>query len=267
MIRLLISILFFISSTVLADEHIEYTGEPVLIGLAIGQERQIVFEESVKAGVPGTIINDLKLSSIGNRLFIEPLNEFSNQRLLVKGAESGTTYVITIQTFESDSLDPKVNIYLPRPEASPKHRDQAWSGSDMPINSYPFLTRYAMQFLYAPERLVKRHSAIQQITLPPKPVMIFRCTPRSSACRSIKATPMVGFKTDRLFATALKLENISSQAMEIDPRLVRVPSPNNLLTASTMHGRLLPKETGTKSQTVMVIIHNRPFRELMGGAW
>lgn len=268
MIRfVLYSMVILFASQVYADEHVEYTGDPISVTLAIGQERQIVFEETVKAGIPGVLVNQVNLNSVGNRVFIEALSEFKNQRLLVRGAESGITYVFTIQSSENVEPDPKLNVYLPKPKSTSSTPNQAWSASDQPINSYPFLTRYAMQQLYAPARLVKTHPAIQQLSMPGKPVMLFRCTPRSSACRNIKATPLVGFRTDRLFATALKLENIGHQAQEIDPRLIQVPNPNSLLTATAMHGRLHPKDAGIKAETVIVLIHDRPFRELMGGRW
>lgn len=255
-----------VAGQVVADEHIKYTGDPINLTLVLGQERQIVFEETVQAGIPNALINQIKLSSVGNRIFVEPISEFKNQRLLVRGAESGTTFVFTIQSIEHDEqLDSKINVYLPKPTQD--LQNQAWSASDQPINSYPFLTRYAMQHLYAPTRLVKTHPAIQQISLPNKPVMLFRCTQRSTACRNIKATPLVSFKTDRLFATALKLANIGHQPQDIDPRLIQVPNPNSLLTATAMHGRLLPKDTITKAETVIVLIHDRPFRDLMGGRW
>jgi len=268
MIRLLLFLVCLFSSIVSADEHIEYIGTPLNLSLTQGQERQIVFEESIQAGVTGALVNKVKLTSIGNRVFIEPISDFSNQRLLVRGAESGTTYVFTLQSAtDITGLDPIVNIYLPKPKA-PTSSDglhQAWSVKDKPINSYPYLTRYAMKHLYAPARLVKTHPAIQPITHASNSIMLFRCSERSTACRSIKATPLLGFKTDRLFVTALKLQNLGSQAQEIDPRLIKVSNPSSLLAATTMHGRLLGNEYGAKAETVIVLIHDRPFRDVIGG--
>lgn len=248
-----------------ADEHIEYKHAPISLGLNVGEERQLVFGEPVQAGVTAGLLGLLKVSSVTNRVFVESVAEFANQRLIVRGIESGVTYIFTVQSVSQDNRsdhDGTINVYYAGLGKAGTTEAESNPVTLPSINNYPFLTRYAMQHLYAPERLAKTHPGIQQMSMRGKSIKPFRCTLTSTACDAIIATPVVGFKTDRLFITALRLENVSSQPIDVDPRLLHTLSPANLLTATSMHGRLLPKERGDKAQTMLVIIHDRPFTDL-----
>jgi len=132
---------------------------------------------------------------------------------------------------------------------------------------YPYLTRYVAQQLYAPQRLVKNNSAIQRVSVIKKSfTSLFKCTSRSMSCSSLITTPLVSYKTGRLYASALKVKNISDYPIDIDPRLIKSDiSPGTLLAATPIHGRLLPSRYGSKSESVIIIIHKRPLGSMFGG--
>lgn len=252
----------------LAVEHITFDGSPLTISAHKDIERQIVFPEntSIITGVNAEQLSLFKtLESIDNRVFIQ-LNElkegvtFERQKIIFKDQVSGTNFIVFVQQSSEKSLDPEIQIHLP------KNKDKTDSkltneSSKQRINSYPFLTRYVFQQLYSPERLVKDHPLVQRVSVERVSVNnLFGCFSGSMACTALIAKPIVSYRTDRLYATAIEVSNISSSAVEVDARMI-VRSTRDLLAASFMHHRLLPITSGNKSKTILVLIHKRPLRE------
>ncbi|MGE4545996.1 MAG: DUF3438 family protein [Pedobacter sp.] len=269
MIRWLFFVILMAVGTVQADEHIVWDKSPIDISLAVGAERQLVFPEPVQIGITQSAKARFStLTSVGNRVFIEPLAAFEKQRVLVKGTETGITFVLYLSTTSQDDLDPVVNIHIEKmsnnePSASSKSKNDA---SSPQINSYRFLGQYVAQQLYAPERLVKNVNGIQRVSVPGKTFKsFFRCTARSRACSSVLSKPIVSFKTNRLYASAIEVENISGYPVDNDPRLVKALRSGTLLASIPIHGRLLPRTYGNKARSVMIVIHTRPLREMFGG--
>ncbi|MBD3611512.1 MAG: TIGR03749 family integrating conjugative element protein [Hydrogenovibrio crunogenus] len=268
-------LLFLVSTFSFADEHIVWDKAPIELSLSLGEERQVVFPDNIEIGVPGTALNRFKtITSVDNRMFIEPSVEFKRQRILVKESSSGINYVIYLSVKEgSVSLDPiaiihKENKTKAISKGSPNERIRANNNTDNRLlNSYPYLTRYVAQQLYAPQRLIKNNSAIQRISVVKKSfTSLFKCTPRSMSCSSIVTTPLVSYKTGRLYASALKVKNVSDYPIDIDPRLIKSDiSPGALLAATPIHGRLLPSRYGSKSESVIIIVHKRPLGSIFGG--
>lgn len=268
MIRWLFFVILMAAGTVQADEHIVWDKSPIDISLGVGSERQLVFPEPVKIGITQSAKARFStLSSVGNRVFIEPLTDFKKQRMLVKGTETGITFVLYLSTTPQD-LDPVVNIHVER--VSNKERSRTTNSksdaTSQKINSYRFLGQYVAQQLYAPERLGKNVNGIQRVSVPGKTFRsFFRCTARSRACSSVIAKPIVSFKTNRLYVSAIEVENISDYPVDNDPRLVRALRSGTLLASIPIHGRLLPTSYGNKARSVMIVIHTRPLREMFGG--
>jgi len=274
MIRLFFILGLFLTVTVKADEHVVWDKEPIPVSLVLGQERQIVFPEKIEVGVPRAFYPLLKtITSVDNRLFIEAAASFENRKILVKEVRTGINYVLVLSSEENMPALPDTKIIVHKESQKPEIQErgaETLSGHNpvSQVNSYPFLTRYVMQQLYAPQRLVKDHPSIQRISVERKSISgLFRCTMNSTACRSVVATPIVSFRTDRLYATALKLRNISDFSVEVDPRLVkRNPhDPTSLLASTAMHGRLLPARYGSRAETTLIILHSRPLREILPG--
>lgn len=265
---LLVSLGFVMTLTghALAAEHIVFDGSPMSLSVHKDLERQIVFPKhaSIMIGVKSENMAGFKtLSSVDNRVFIQASEEgIERQKIIFKDSVTGTNFVFDIKPSEDEALDPLVNVHLPKN----KSKVGTGAGGDdkatqNKINSYPFLTRYVFQHVYSPERLVKDHPLIQRVSVESKTVRnLFGCFDGNTACVDVSAKPIVSYRTDRLYASAIEISNSSSEAVEIDARMI-VRSPRDLLAASFMHYRLLPISSGNKSKTVLVLIHKRPLRE------
>lgn len=252
----------------LAVEHITFDGSPLTISAHKEIERQIVFPDgmSIITGVNAEQLVFFKtLESIDNRVFIQ-LNEmkegatFERQKIVFKDQVSGTNFIVFVQQSGDKSLDPEIRIHLPKNKDKTDAKLTSES-SQKRVNSYPFLTRYVFQQLYSPERIVKDHPLVQRVSVERVSVTnLFGCFSGSAACTALVAKPIVSFRTDRLYATAIEVSNLSSRAVEVDARMI-IRSPRDLLAASFMHHRLLPAASGNKSKTILVLIHKRPLRE------
>ncbi len=250
----------------LAIEHVVFDGSPITLSVHKDIERQIVFPKntSIMIGVRAEHKAEFKtLSSIDNRVFIQAGEKgVERQKIIFKDSVTGTNFVFDIKLSEDEALDPLVSIHLP------KNNSKSVSGvagndrtTQNKINSYPFLTRYVFQQMYSPSRLIKDHSLIQRVSVKSEIVTnLFGCFGGSTACIDIQATPIVSYRTDRLYASAIEIRNISNYAVEVDARMIE-RSPQDLLAASFMHHRLLPRKSGGKSKTILVLIHKRPLRE------
>lgn len=252
-----------------ADEHIIWDKAPIHISLVVGAERQLVFPEPVQIGVTqNSMVKFSTLASVNNRVFIEASSNFEKKRILVKGKDTGTTFVLYLSTISATDLDPVVKVHVER-ETTVKRQsaEPSKSVTNTPnINSYRFLGQYVAQQLYAPERLVKNVSGIQRISVPQKTFRsFFKCTARSRACSSIISKPIVSFKTNRLYASAIEVRNTSAYPVDNDPRLVKALRSGTLLASIPIHGRLLPATYGNKARSVMIVIHKRPLHEMFGG--
>jgi len=269
---LLFLIMILISQVVLSDEHIVWDKTPIELYLSLENERQVVFPDDIEIGIANSALNRFKtITSVDNRMFIEPSVQFERQRILVKESNTGINYVIYLSVKKDASqLDPIAIIHKENKNKSISNQADSASqnrAADKLLNSYPYLTRYVAQQLYAPKRLVRNNPAIQRISVPNKSfTSLFRCTGGSLSCTSIVATPLVSYKTGQLYASALRIKNVSDYAIDIDPRLVKSDmSPGALLAATSMHGRLLPSMYGDKSETVIIIIHKRPLLAMFLG--
>ncbi len=251
----------------LAVEHIVFDGSPMTLSVHKDIERQIVFPKntSIMIGVKAKNQAEFKtLSSIDNRVFIQAGEDgVERQKIIFKDAVMGTNFVFDIKPSDDEALDPLVNIHLPKNNSKSVF---GGAGNDKDsrnkINSYPFLTRYVFQQMYSPSRLIKDHSLIQRVSVKNKVVTnLFGCFGDSTACIDVQAKPIVSYRTDRLYASAIEIRNTSDHAIEVDARMI-VRSPQDLLAASFMHHRLLPRKSSAgKSKTILVLIHKRPLRE------
>ncbi|WP_130537697.1 DUF3438 family protein [Thiomicrorhabdus indica] len=265
-------VLMCVSQLIAADEHVVFEGEPITVSVSDASERQLVFPKGsvIVTGVTLSQKRSFKtLSSVDNRVFVQLVNSENSEdvgiseslRVLFKDKLSGQNFVVYFQKADEDQvLDKVVNIHLPKKNAESISQAQTQSNTSK-VNSYPFLTKYVFQQVYSPTRLVKTHPNIQRVGVEEHPVKdLFGCYEGNLACVSIESKPLVSFRTDKLYASAIRVRNTSSEPIELDTRMIQRNS-KELLAATLMHHRLLPVSQKDKAETVMVLIHKRPLRE------
>ena len=243
--------LLLVHAWVLAEtdtpERIEWKKAPIRLELTVGEEQRIEFPSAVKVGVPASVQPLLRTQSVNGTVYLLAQAPFGSNRLLVHELDSGRIYLFDVTAAEEGGASHPLQIYVtgdsePGSDSSPATRD-----SGQPQPSYIKLTQFAAQQLYAPARLVKDRPGIVRVPVARDPVALVRGG-------AIEAVPLVAWRAEGLYVTAVKLSNRTDQPQTLDPRDLR----GAWLTASFQHHRLLPH--GDEADTTAVyLISARPF--------
>ena len=121
--------------------------------------------------------------------------------------------------------------------------------------SFVQLTRFAAQQLYGPRRLLRSTLAISRVPVNPNPVPLLRGA-------KVQATPLLAWRGGDYFVTAVRLRNITRQALTLDPRELR----GHWYAATFQHARLWP--AGDEADTTSVyLISAQPFADALRGLY
>ena len=225
-------------------ERIEWKKVPIRLELVVGQEQRIEFPNAVKVGIPSSVQPRLRTQSVNGAVYLLAHAPFDTNRIMVRELDSGRIYLLDVTSTQDGAVTHPVQIYVTDDSGA----------YDLEINnpsperpSYIQLTRFAAQQLYAPSRLVKDNSAIIRVPVSGHSVDLLHGG-------AVEAIPLVAWRANGLYITAVKLTNRTHQARTLDPRDLR----GAWLTASFQHHRLFP--VGDEADTTAVyLISARPF--------
>ncbi|MES9897681.1 MAG: TIGR03749 family integrating conjugative element protein [Sedimenticola sp.] len=228
-------------------ERIEWKKAPIRLELSVGQEQRIEFPASVKVGVPASVQGLLRTQSVNGTVYMLAHAPFGSNRLMVRELDSGRIYLFDVTAAEENVASNPIQIYVTSDDGITNDHTNVGNDSDQGEPGYIQLTRFAAQQLYAPSRLVRDRPGIIRVPVARDPVDLLHGG-------TVQATPLVAWRTNGLYVTAVKLTNRTNQAQTLDPRDLR----GTWLTASFQHHRLLPK--GDEADTTAVyLISPRPF--------
>ena len=228
-------------------ERIEWKKAPIRLALVIGQEQRIEFPAAVKVGVPVSVQTLLRTQSVNGTVYLLAQAPFDASRLMVRELDSGQIYLFDVTATEEGGTTHPIQITITGDREADK--EHSTLGRD-PVQRQPGyipLIRFAAQQLYAPLRLVKDQPGIVRVSVARDPVdLVYGGT--------VEAIPLVAWRANGLYVTAVKLTNRTDQPQTLDPRDLR----GVWLTATFQHHRLLPK--GDEADTTAVyLISARPF--------
>ena len=228
-----------------APERIEWKKAPIRLELAVGQEQRIEFPNAVKVGVPGSLQPLLRTQSVNGTVYLLAHASFGSNRLMMRELDSGHIYLFDVTAVEEGGTAHPLQIYVAGDSGTVK--DVATGTNDAGQPSYIQLTRFAAQQLYAPVRLVKDRPGIVRVPVTRDAVNLFHGG-------TIEATPLVAWRANGLYVTAVKLTNRTNHPQTLDPRDLR----GTWLSATFQHHRLLPM--GDEADTTAVyLVSARPF--------
>jgi integrating conjugative element protein (TIGR03749 family) len=166
---------------------------------------------------------------------------------MVRELDSGQIYLFDVTATEEGGTTHPIQITITGDREADK--DGFALGRDLVQRQpgYIPLTRFAAQQLYAPIRLVKDQPGIVRVPIARDPVDLVHGG-------TVEAIPLVAWRANGLYVTAVKLTNRTDQPQILDPRDLR----GAWLTVTFQHHRLLPK--GDEADTTAVyLISARPF--------
>ena len=243
--------LLLVQSLVYAEaetpERIEWKKAPIRLEITVGQEQRIEFPAAVKVGVPASVQPLLRTQSINGTIYLLAHAPFDSSRLMVRELDSGRIYLFDVTATEEGGTAHPIQIFVTGGSGAANDLATESNDANRSQPSYIQLTRFAAQQLYAPGRLVKDRPGIVRLPVKRDAVDLLHGG-------TVEATPLVAWRANGLYITAVKLTNRTEQAQTLDPRDLR----GAWLTATFQHYRLLPK--GDEADTTAVyLISARPF--------
>ncbi len=225
-------------------ERIEWKKVPIRLELVVGQEQRIEFPNAVKVGIPASVQPRLRTQSVNGTVYLLAHAPFDTNRIMVRELDSGRIYLLDVTSTQDGAVTHPVQIYV-TDDSGAYGLEINDSSPERP--SYIQLTRFAAQQLYAPSRLFNDNPVITRVLISRNPVDLLHGG-------AVEAIPLVAWRANGLYITAVKLTNRTHQARTLDPRDLR----GAWLTASFQHHRLLPM--GDEADTTAVyLISARPF--------
>ncbi|MBA2648194.1 MAG: TIGR03749 family integrating conjugative element protein [Legionella sp.] len=225
-------------------EHVLWDKTPIPIDLSLNEERLVHFPQAVSI-VDNEAGDKISVLKVQDALYLKGKEIFENKRLLVQLMPQGEVIILNLSTKEkSDAIKP-VEILL-------ESKEEATNTSQDPANNFDMnaitLTRFAIQSLYAPQRLLVMPEGIGRTPMQTRrQINLFYGA-------SIEARPLISWHGGAFYVTAVELKNLLNKEVVIDPRLM----VGNWQTATFYPTNTLAPRGKDDTSTVF-LVSDRPF--------
>lgn len=236
-------------------QHLVWDKTPIHITLPLNQERLIRFPLAISI-VDSTLDKEIGIMKTQDTLYLNAPNPFVNKRLVVQLMPEGEVIVLSISaTADATDVTP-IEVVMAEKEQDQNDRENREDSSiEIPkaaeLNPV-LLTRFAIQSLYAPERLLVTPPGVTRTAMRTHKniVMVYGA--------SILARPIISWQGGDLFVTAVELKNALNKRVVINPKQLI----GNWQTASFFPSNILEARGGRDTTTVFVV-SDRPFGEAL----
>lgn len=230
------------------DVRIVWQRAPIKITLPVGRERFVTFPQAAQFGynverLPSSV---LRVENDNQTLYLLAKQPFDTQRVQAKLTD-GEIILLDLDAKIKADIAP-IDIVLPEKPASDQFNNNNTSTID-----YVTLTRFAVQQLYAPKRLLNTASDITRFPLEASNLTFLY------ASDAVNTTPLASWRGHNLYVTAIQLKNKLKKLLHVDPRLFcghwQAASiyPRTALVASGIND--------DRDRTTLFIVSNQPFSE------
>lgn len=235
---------------------------PLRVDLHVGQERILFLDKNVQVGIPAELDGKLDVQSMGGAVYLKAKKAFSLQRLQLRDIESGQIILIDLKSLAvKGSLDSIRIIFDETVSNNADKRDQT-SVSDSAEeevqikNALPIpaaLTRYAAQSLYAPLRTVEPLLGVHRVAM-----RLPKSLPTLLPNLAVLATPLESWKMEEYVVTAVRIRNLESHRVNLDPRYLQ----GHFYAATFQHNWLAEKGTPEDTTVVYLVTQGSPNRAI-----
>jgi integrating conjugative element protein (TIGR03749 family) len=232
-------------------EHVVWDKTPIRIKLPLNQERLIKFPMAISI-VDSELDESAGILKIQDTLYFNAHAAFSNKRLVVQLMPQGEAIVLNLSTNEEISDTTPIEILMAENNDEAQSSPSTIKSSD--INAVT-LTRFAIQSLYSPERLLVTPAEVSRT-----PMQTHRNITLIYGA-SITAKPLLSWHADNLYVTAVELKNELNKEVTIDPRQIL----GDWQTATFYPTNTL-KARHNKETTTLFLTSNRPFGEALSNS-
>lgn len=201
---------------------------------------------NLDVGIPAALDDKVTVLNVAGRLFVTAAEPFENHKIVLRHPEYGNALLLL--SAQDDATPVNFIITLPLSNEPVRTAPAATRCS----NNYVVLTRWVMQQLYAPQRLLKHEPCITAAAIIPQELSLFVCANTLLCGGGATATLIASWQTaSQLWLHAVGIRNQTSNQVTLDPR--DVVFDRDLLAISFAHSQL-SAAGDMKDNTVAVII-------------
>lgn len=225
---------------------------PLPVDLVVGQERVLLFDSDLRVGIPPEGRDLIKAQSADGAVYLTALAPFEHVRVQLQDASTNRVILIDVAARSPGApFEPLEPIKIMDATQTARASGVAGSedatsedGTPVPV----LLTRYASQSLYAPLRTVE---PLPGIAL--SPIRSTQPVVELLPDDPVEAIPLIAWQWEDYWVTAVRLSNLSSGALNLDPRKLI----GDFVAATFQHNSLGPAGHATDTTVLYVITRGK----------
>lgn len=243
-------------------EHVLWEKTPIQITLPINEERMIRFPGPVSIA-ESELDKSTGIMKFEDGLYLNAKTAFKNRKLILQLMPDGEAIILNISALEELHDARPLEIIMPKREEEIEAEAEkeikalsdnaAVAATNPSANINPVsLTRFAIQSLYSPARLLVTPKEIKRVAM-----QTYKTVPLVFGS-GVLAHPLISWEAEGLFVTAVELQNTLKKSTVLDPRKIKGEwqaatfFPTNILHPRNAH------ET-----TTVFLVSSRPFKDAM----
>ncbi|GIU20881.1 TIGR03749 family integrating conjugative element protein [Shewanella sp. MBTL60-007] len=252
---LVFALTILVSPLSLATEVLNWTGKPLKVELAVGQERLIKFSDNVEVAIPKSLVSRLLLPSAQGVVYAKATDKILDSRIRFRLMESKRVILIDFVTVESSEQLGDVIIQLgsDKPQASTQTSRNKGSIHASRVSAVD-LIRYASISLYMPERLIPTGKGITETKVPLNLNLEHFFIGSSYGVFNLDV--IKGWRAGGLYLTAIHLKNRTSSIQTI-----RRQDINSDWLYFTPQQLFVTGKGSERDQTTIYIVTEKPIQK------
>lgn len=182
--------------------HLVWDKSPIPISLPLNEDRLIHFPKAIS--IIDSELGDVSVMKVQDALYLNAHKPFTNKRLVVQLMPQGEAIVLSLSSSDVKDSTPIEIVINDEEQVESTNQDFTTN----PIS----LTRFAIQSLFSPERLVVTPPNITRVPMQTSRQIIF------VRGASATAKPLISWQANGMYVTAIELKNDLSKKIKINPR-------------------------------------------------
>lgn len=230
----------------LESEHVLWDKTPISLSLALNAERLVHFPQAIRV-LDNEAGDEVAILKVQDSLYLKPLKEFTNKRLVLQLMPDEEVVILNLSANKDFKALTPVEVLL----ENKKSEGETGKSLSFDFNAIN-LTRFAIQSLYAPARLLTIPEGLSRT-----PMQTRRHIQLVKGA-SIEAHPLISWRGGDNYVTAVELKNLLNHAIILDPRhLMGDWQTASFYPTNTLEAR------GKDDTTTVFLVSTRPFQEAL----
>lgn len=238
-----------------------YNSIPLKLSMKVGEESILQFPWRVELGSSSEMLGMVRNVPIGDSVYLTPLMAFDKQRFWAESTDTGAMIILDISA-SADAppqmirfADARANdAPAQQANSAPQTQGQPSGLRGQSEHSYAALSRFALQTLHSPERLIDPLDDVSE-----QPLRGVQAISDLVPGETVIADPVIEWRTGTgLYVTALIVTNKGRHSVNLDPPGLR----HSVGWLSSAFWSTILSPAGTfGDETTMVVISRSSWRD------